>query len=331
MEQKGTLLLNRSDIASLLEIRESIQIVENAYRLHAEGKTLPPGLLHIDSDDGEFHVKAGGVRLDRIYYGLKNNGGFFQNMTRYGMPNIQGLIILCDGGNGYPLALFESGYITIQRTGAATAVAARYLARPDSSTVTICGCGTQGKIQLRALKEVLPLEKAFAFDADGERAVKFAETMSSDLKMDISPAADLSRAVQESDICVTCTPSRQAFLRREHLHEGLFIAAVGADSPEKQELEPEILVGAKVVADMLDQCVAVGEIHHAIEKGLMTADQVHAEIGDVIIGKRPGRTLDDEITVFDATGTALQDVATAAAVYEKALERKTGTWFNFQD
>ncbi len=328
MNSKGTLLLNRSEITSLLNLHEYIDVVEQAFKLHAQGKDLAPGLLHIDSDYGEFHIKAGGLRLGKTYFGLKSNAGFFQNRTKHGLPNIQGLIILCDGENGTPLALFDSSEITIQRTGAATAVAARYLARPDSKTVTICGCGTQGRIQLRALKEVMPLEKAYAIDQDPSIAENFVKHMSGELDMPVVPGK-LEESVQKSDICVTCTPSKRFFLKNEFLPAGCFVAAVGADSPEKQELEPKILSENKVVADILEQCVSVGEIHHAISKGLMTSKSVYGEIGEIISGDKSGRTSDDEIIVYDATGTALQDVAAAAAVYEKAVAANIGSRFEF--
>ena len=324
------MLLNRTEIASLLSLSECIDVVEQAFKLRAEGKDFTQGLLHIDMDNGEFHIKAGGLRLERCYFGLKSNGGFFQNRTKYGLPNIQGLVLLCDGENGVPLAIFDSAEITIMRTGAATAVAAKYLAHPESKTVTICGCGIQGRIQLQALLEVVPLEKVYAIDRDPDIVQDFVKDMSSQLGISVLPGK-LEEAVQHSDICVTCTPSRSPFLKNEYLTKGTFVAAVGADSPEKQELEPEILAGNKVVADILEQCVSVGEIHHAISEGLIAAESVYGEIGEIIIGKKPGRASSDEIIVYDATGTALQDVAAAAAVYEKALAANKGTWFEFSN
>ncbi len=326
---RKSLLLNKTDIRSLLALSECIEIVENAFRLHAEGNILKPDLLHVDSDEGEFHIKAGGIKLDKIYFGLKSNSGFFQNKIKYGLPNIQGLILLFDGENGSPLAIFESGEITIQRTGAATAVAAKYLSRPDSEVVTICGCGRQGRIQLEALKLVRPIKQAYACDPDPAVRESFCEDMSGLLHIPVIPIDNLKEAAQESDICVTCTPARNYFFKKEYAKEGVFIAAVGADSPEKQEIEPSLMAECKVVADITDQCVVVGEVHHAIESGLMAARQIHAEIGEIIIGKKLGRTSNEEITIYDATGTALQDVAAALAVYKKAIRQNKGTWFDF--
>ena len=328
MSAKGTLLLKRSDIKSLLNMSDYITVVETAFRLHAEGKTLAPGLLHIDAEEGEFHIKAGGLHLDTCYFGLKANAGFFRNQITYGLPNIQGLILLYDGEKGSPLAVCDSMEITMKRTGAATAVAAKYLARSDSKIATICGCGIQGRIQLTALKEVLPLEKVFAVDTDGSVAEEFSAEMSYRLKIKVAPGM-LAESAPRSDVCVTCTPSRTAFLSNVYLPQGTFVAAVGADSPDKRELEPEVVSENKVVADILDQCITVGEVHHAIEAGKMTSKEVYAELGEIISGVKPGRTSDTEKIVFDSTGTALQDTAAAAAVYEKAVAKSVGTPFEF--
>lgn len=122
--KRETRIFNRSDIQSLMSLNEHIEIVEKAFRLYAEGNIIKPDLLHIDADQGEFHIKVGGLKFPKTYFGLKSNEGFFENKKKYGLPNIQGLILLHDGDNGSPLAIFESGDITIKRTGAATAVAA---------------------------------------------------------------------------------------------------------------------------------------------------------------------------------------------------------------
>jgi alanine dehydrogenase len=326
---QGTMLLSRADVSSLLSLNDCVEVVENAFRAYAQGKTLSLGLLHVDAPDGEFHIKAGGPAQPRTYFGLKVNAGFFQNRQRFGLPNIQGTIILCDGDNGYPLALMDSTAITINRTGATTAVAAKYLARPDSRSVTICGCGTQGRIQLRALEHILPIEVAHAFDFEVAIAEKFASDMSRELGIRVDAVSDLGSATGSSDVCVTCTPAKTYFLNEEDVPPGMFVAAIGADSPEKHEIDPRLMASSKVVVDILDQCVEVGELHHAIAQGLIGREQVHGELGEVIVGEKPGRTSDDEITIFDSTGTGLQDAATAAAVYERAVQMGKGTFFDF--
>lgn len=315
------LLLTRAEVASLLDFADYIPVVERAFRLHAEGASLEPALAHVNAPDGEFHIKAGGLEC---YFGIKVNGGFFQNQARFQMPNIQGLILLSRADNGLPLAAMDSIEITIRRTGAASAVAAKYLARPGSSVCTLCGCGNQGRAQLRALRSVLPLRKVFAWSPFADEMARFSTAMSEDLQLEIVPAENLESALAQSDVCVTCTPSKAPFVRREWIPEGMFIAAVGADSPDKQELDAALVASAKVVADLRAQSIAVGEIHHAIAQGLMSAGQVHAELGEIITGKIPGRTNDREVIIFDSTGTALQDVAAAAAVYERANSGSIG-------
>jgi alanine dehydrogenase len=328
MKRSGTILLTRSDVTALLNFDQYFEVIENAFRLHAEAKASKPGLMHIESGKGEFHVKAGTLELDSRFFGIKVNGGFFTNQERFGMPNIQGAILLCDGENGYPLAAMDSGEITMKRTGAAAAVAAKYLARPESSTVTICGCGVQGRVQLQAMKSIFPLRKAYAFDVNRERAELFAAEMSTKLRIAVQATAQLGRETMASDIWVTCTPSRRYYLTGEHVAPGSFVAAMGADSPEKQELDPELLKRNRVVVDVLDQCLYVGELHHAIDSG-MKVDEVDAELCQIVSGRKPGRREKEEIIVFDATGTAFQDVAAAVAVYEQALRTGRGQAFDF--
>ncbi|HEX8652465.1 MAG TPA: ornithine cyclodeaminase family protein [Pyrinomonadaceae bacterium] len=329
MRPVGTLLLGRSEIAQLLALDECIDAVEQAFKFHAEGRTLPPGVLGIHAREGGFHIKAAGLKFDhRTYFATKINGNFFQNMKRFGMPNIQGIIVLCDGENGYPLAVMDSIEITIIRTGAATAVAAKYLARRAASVVTICGCGNQGRIQLRALTRARALKRVYAFDHDVTEAQRFASELSTELGIEVLTATDLALAVGQSDICVTCTPSEEYFLKREMVARGAFIAAVGADSPDKQELDPALMQGNKVVADILEQCATIGELHHALAEGLIGKEDVHAELGEVVLGRKAGRDSEDEVIIFDSTGTALQDAAAAAIVYEKAVSQGRGTTLN---
>lgn len=329
MKPTGTLLLTRREVAALLSLDECIAAVENAFRLHGEGKASPPGILGVHARDGGFHIKAGLLEVGRTYFVAKTNANFPQNMQRFGLPTIQGIIVLCDAENGYPLALMDSMEITILRTGAATAVAAKYLARPESNVVTICGCGNQGRIQLRALTKVLPLERLYAFDQDADRARKFADEMSSEIRLTAQAVDDLQSAVRDSDICVTSTPAKAYFLKKEYVKPGTFIAAVGADNAEKQELDPQLFVSNKIIVDILEQCATIGDLHHALQAGLVTRENVHAELGEVVAGKKLGRTSSGEIIIFDSTGMALQDAAAAAVVYEKAISVGKGMTVDF--
>ncbi|HEX8071594.1 MAG TPA: ornithine cyclodeaminase family protein [Pyrinomonadaceae bacterium] len=329
MTPAGTLLLTRRDVAALLSLEECIAAVERVFRLQGEGRTQAPGVLGVHARAGGFHIKAGLLELDRPYFAAKTNANFPQNVRRFGLPLIQGVIVLCDAEHGYPLALMDSVEITIQRTGAATAVAARHLARTDAKVATVCGCGNQGRVSLRALASVLPVEQVFAYDKDEAQARSFATELSAELRLDVTAVRELKDAVGQSDICVTCTPAREPFLLRDHVAPGTFVAAVGADSPEKQELEPALLRHSKVVVDLRAQCAEFGELHHALDAGLLTTADVYAELGEVVAGLKPGRTSPTEIIVFDSTGMALQDVVAAAAVYEQALKLGRGTTLNF--
>src|ERR1700737_3681587 len=325
----GTLLLARTDVADLLSLDECIAAVNDAFRLHGEGKTATPKVLGMPATGGGFHIKAALLGLSAPYFAAKLNGNFFHNNQRFAMPNIQGLIILCDATNGYPLAVMDSIEITTLRTGAATAVAAKHLARPDSKVAAICGCGNQGRVQLRALHRVLPLHHVYAFDLNEGQAHRFAVECSRELGIEVEVVKELATAVRRSDVCVTCTPAKKYFLQKDYIAPGTFLAGVGADSEEKQELDPQLLASNKVVADVLEQCVAIGDLHHAIAGGLMRPSNVHAELGEVVAGRKSGRTSQDEITVFDSTGTALQDVAAAAVVYDRATKQGRGSRFRF--
>jgi ornithine cyclodeaminase/alanine dehydrogenase-like protein (mu-crystallin family) len=317
-------------VAELLPLPDCVAAVEEAFRLHAKGETLPPAILGVPAGDGGFHVKAAGLKLPgRAYFAAKTNANFPGNRERFGLPTIQGIVLLFDAERGDPLAVLDSIEITILRTGAATAAAAKELARSDSAIATLCGCGEQGRVQLEAIAGVLPIERVWAFDADPERARGFAESRSRELSIAVRPTSDLTTVLRESDVCVTCTPSRIPFVASADVRPGTFLAAVGADSAQKQELDPAILARAKVVVDSIDQCAEIGELHHAIESGLMRREDVYAELAEILDGRKPGRTSDEEITVFDSTGTALEDVAAAAAVYEKAVALGRGTRFQF--
>jgi len=329
MKAGEILLLTSREIQSLLTLDECIEAVEHAFCLHGEGKAVPPGVLSMHTCDGGFHVKAGLLELDRSYFAAKVNGNFPKNGTRFGLPTIQGLIVLCDSGNGTPLAVMDSREITSLRTGAATAVAAKYLARRDSRIITICGCGNQGRVQLKALSRTWQFQTIFAYDNSEEQALRFAHELASDLKVSVTVVADLAPAVRQSDICVTCTSSRQPLLGHDDVRPGTFVAAVGADNPEKQELHPNLMAKHKIVCDILEQCAVMGDLHHALDAGVLTRADVHAELGEVVAGRKPGRESEEEIIIFDSTGMALQDVAAAAFLYEKAQRDGAGVRLNF--
>jgi alanine dehydrogenase len=324
MAAPETLVLTGRDVASLLTLESCIAAVEEAFALHAEGRSLPPGVLGVRSGTGGFHVKAAGLLLDRPYFATKINANFPENRERRGLPAIQGIVALFDAEDGVVLALMDSIEITALRTAAATAVAARYLARKDSRTAAIVGCGRQGRVQLRALRRVLPIGRVRVADTDRVAAARFASAMSRELSIPVETAADPRAASRDADVVVTCTPSKEPLLHVGDLRPGSFLAAVGADAPDKQELDPRLLPGAALVVDVREQCATIGELHHAIEAGLLTMADVHADLAEVVSGRRAGRRNEDEIAIFDSTGTALEDVAAAVAVYRAATRAGAG-------
>jgi ornithine cyclodeaminase/alanine dehydrogenase-like protein (mu-crystallin family) len=329
MQAEGTLLLRRSDVEELLSLRDCINAVEEVFRLQGHGKIPGSEILGVKAPNGGLHVKAVLLPRDRSYIVAKLNTNFPVNRRQSRWPTIQGLIAVYDAENGRPLAVLDSIDITIKRTAAASAVAAKYLARKNSSVVTICGCGEQGRAQLRALHSVLPLKKIYAFDLDDRAATNLAAQLSRELKIDIEPTRDLRRAIQKSDLCVTCTPAKEFFVRKEDVAPGTFIAAVGADDVHKQEIDPALIASTKVVADSLEQSCAIGDTHHAIAKGLMRKEDVYAELGEIVAAKKCGRAADDEISIFDSTGVAMEDAVAAAVVYEKAIAAGIGTYLEF--
>ena len=329
MNPEDILFLTPREVRDLLTMDECIAAVEHAFRCYGEGNAVAPGVLSMHSAHGGFHIKAGLLDLDRLYFAAKVNGNFPENNSRFGLPTIQGVVVLCDAEKGCPLAVMDSRNVTSLRTGAATAVAAKHLARQDSRNVTICGCGTQGKVQIKALSSILLIQTVFAYDTNSERAVGFSREVSEDLGIPVHPTSDLPAALRQSQICVTCTTARQAYLGVDEISPGTFIAAVGADNPEKQELHPALMAKSKIVTDVLEQCAVMGDLHHALDAGVVTKADVHAELGEVVAGKKVGRESDKEIIVFDSTGMALQDVAAAARVYQKAQEQGSGIRLSF--
>jgi alanine dehydrogenase len=329
MQAEGTILLRRSDVKELLSLRDCIGAVEEIFRLQGQGKIPPSGILGVKARNGGLHVKAGLLPGDKSYIIAKLNTNYPTNRRRSGLPTIQGVIVVCDAKNGSPLAILDSIDVTIKRTAAASAVAAKYLARKNSSAATICGCGEQGRAQLRAMHAVLPLKKIYAFDLNQSAAKRFAAELGNELEIEIESVRDSRRAVQKSDVCITCTTADEFLVRKEDVALGTFIAAVGADDAHKQEIDPALMASAKVVADSLEQCCTIGDTHHAIARGLMRQEDVYAELSEIVAGQKSARTSDDEIIVFDSTGVAIEDAVAAAAVCEKARGAGIGTYFEF--
>ena len=318
MNQATTLILTRDDIARTLPLADCIAAVESAFARMANSRMAVPAVAHIGMPDGGFHVKSAAYVDAPHYVAVKVNGNFPGNPANNGLPTIQGAILLSDGANGALLAIMDSAEITALRTGAATAVAAKHLAPPDAHSATVIGCGVQGRVQLLSLLEVLPLETIYAFDVDRDCALRYARDLGNATGCHILPVAQFSEGTQQSQVIVTCTSSRSAFLGAEHVAPGTFIAAVGADNHDKQELDPRLLSSATVVVDVLEQAANGGELHHAIAAGVMGRDDVFAELAAVVSGTKRPHANREVIVVFDSTGCAIQDVAAAGLAYERA-------------
>ena len=291
-------ILSRGDVQALMDRSGYLEAVELGFRAAYEGKARSPLPMAVEGSGGTFHAKAASIQLDRHYVALKFNGNFPGNSAR-GLPTIQGAILLSDGDTGSLLAVMDTIEVTLRRTAAATALAARYLARPESNTILMCGCGGQAMAQLEALRDLFPLSQCFAWDKDSNCAKSFAAA-AADENVRIIAVTELAEASGAADIIVTCTTSREPFLRPEHVRPGTFVAAVGADSPEKNEVDPALLAQSMVVADVTDQCAVMGELHHALDGGTIGHADVHAELGELVMGLKSGRTDVHQVTLFDS-------------------------------
>jgi ornithine cyclodeaminase/alanine dehydrogenase-like protein (mu-crystallin family) len=324
---KETLLLSGADVERLLTPEVCIAAVEEAFRQLGEGRVPPPGILGMHHGEGSFHVKAGFLTGKRAYFAAKLNANFPQNGSRHGLPTIQGAVLLSDAADGRPLAIMDSVSITALRTAAASAVAAKYLANPSCEALLICGCGGQAAAQVEAMLNVRHPARVYTYDLDPQKARSFAGALEAELPVQALPVTDLAAAVAASDLIITCTTARKYFVSHDMVRPGTFIAAVGADNENKQEIDPRLMARAMVVTDVTEQAAAIGDLHHAIDAGAMKREDVHAELCEVIAKRKPGRTAKEQIVVFDSTGTGLQDVAAAIAAYERAVEEGVGDAF----
>ena len=304
-------LFSEDEVRERLDAASCVAAVEEAFRELGAKEVPAPGVLSVHAPLGAFHIKAA---LAGAYFVTKVNANYPGNPSQ-GMPTIQGLVVLFDTETGRPLAVMDSAELTARRTGAATGVAVKYLASPGSLTVMLIGCGRQGRSQLESVAAVRLIERVFLCDANEPAAHRLAAELDAQMRADVVPFRDLHVFSRQSDVVITCTPSRDAFLHATSVRAGCLIAAVGADNPHKQEISPELLAQSVVVADVLEQCVVLGDLHHAIEAGVMTVQDVYGELGEIVCGQKPGRVAQSDVIVFDSTGFALQDVAAAVLVY----------------
>jgi ornithine cyclodeaminase len=295
----------------------AVAAIREAFRADGEGRTRVPPVINLDipAARGEFHIKT--AHIEGVpYLAVKIASGFYDNPTR-GLPSGSGLMAVFDAATGLPAALLlDNGFLTDIRTGAAGAVAADELARSRIDTVGVIGSGLQARHQIQCLRIVREFHRIVAWSPTRARLDAYCDTMRGE-GYDVRAANNVEELCAAADVLITATPARDPLVRAEWLHEGMHINAVGSDSPGKQELAAECLRRADlVVVDRFAQCAAFGELRHAIDAALLTGAGVHAELGAIVAGRKPGRTHDRQITIADLTGVGFQDTAIANAALQ---------------
>ena len=309
-------ILGKRETEQLLTVAEAIAAVECAFKLKAQGKAIMPPKLYLDMPEFAGDFRAMPAYIDGIA-GIKWISGY-PNNHRYNLPTVMSTIILCDPKTGRPLIIMNGDYVTSIRTGAAGAVAVKYLARSDSSVIGMIGAGMQARTQLLAIREVLPgIKEVKVFDQRRQVGQKYAQSMATELGINMHPVDSIEAAV-DADIVVTTTSSREPIVKKHYIKPGTHINAIGADAKGKQELESSLLVSAKVVIDDIEQASHSGEINVPLSEGQLRIEQIYGTVGEIAANIKNGRENDDEVTIFDSTGLAIQDLACAKLIYEKA-------------
>lgn len=327
-----TLLVNRDEARRLLSMREAIDAVEGAFRAHAAGRVRMPqrAVVEVPAHAGIHLSMPAWVGGAEEGLGLKVVTVYPDNPAARGLPTVMAIMVLNDPSSGAVLAIMDAGYMTAVRTGAAGGVAARYLARAGARTAGIFGAGVQAETQLEAICAVRPIEAATVYDSDPARASNYVAAMSRRLSIDVKVASEPREAVTGKDIVVTATTSPRPVFDGAWLEPGQHVTAVGAHTPATRELDTVTITRSRVVVDLVEACLAeAGDIIIPIREGAMGTGHIHASLGEVVSGQKPGRQSEEEITVFKSVGLALQDVAVARLVYDKARASGAGTEFSF--
>jgi alanine dehydrogenase len=306
-----TLLLDRNTVRTLMRMADVINVVEEAFKMCGEGKGKMPAKVYLSVEQGDFRAMPAALPGCA---GMKWVNVHPRNPS-LGLPSVMAVLIYSDPETGYPLAIMDATEITAYRTGAAAAIASKYLARRSPHTMGVIGAGYQAYTQILAHVELFNPISINAFDISRAAVDRLGQSL---------PHLSIkSCSVQEAascDIVCTLTPSRSPIVKREWIRPGTHINAVGADAPGKQELEPSILKEATVVVDDLTQASHSGEINVPIEKGLYSVNEVYGTLAEVIVGRKKGRIDSKAITVFDSTGIAVEDIAVAKLLFEKARQ-----------
>lgn len=327
MKSYRTLILDKKNIMDIVTIKKSIEAIEYAFKQLGGGKIQMPAKLyiHLDKYKGDFRAMPAFIEgLDRC--GLKWVN-VHPNNKKFGLPTVMAIIILSDPRTGFPLCIMDGTYITQLRTGSAGAVASKYLAKKDSSRIALIGCGIQARSQLLCLVELFHIKEVNVWGPVESLAKIFIKEMKN-LNLEMKVAKNIPDCVKNADIIVTTTPSSRPLVKLGWITKGTHINAIGADAKGKQELAPAILKNAKIVVDNWEQASHSGEINVPFSKGIITKNDIYADIGQIVSGEKKGRVNNTEITVFDSTGLAIQDIALANLIYNKAIKLNKGKWIN---
>lgn len=323
-------LLNVKDVKQTFSMPDVLKLVEKAFREKGLKRVQMPPKAYLF-----FKKFKGDLRIMPAYLEELNEAGVKlvnvhpDNPSKYGLPTVLATILLFDPKTGAPISVMNGTWITSMRTAAASGIATKYLARKDAKVIGMLGAGYQAPFQLEALNEVMKIEYIKVFDVDKKRAEDLIERTSTKFRVDAKVTATAEDAVRESDVLVTITPVRTPIVKNEWISEGTHINAIGADAPGKEELEPEILNRAKIVIDDWEQASHSGEINVPLSRGMIARADIYAEIGEIVTGTKLGRISEDEITVFDSTGLAIQDIVTAWHVYKMSEREDLGRKIEF--
>ena len=304
-----TLTLQYDEIAALIEPDKIIEAIQNIYGQFYLGAIEMPFPYHFEpTEESVVHVKSA-VRSGNQY--VVKVASYFPGNPNKGLTSILGLVMLFDGNTGKPeMVLFDNALLTHHRTAAAGAVGARLLARQDSKSALVVGVGTQGTLQIDYLLRVCNIKTVLAYARKEDAVSDYLNKQSEKhTEVEFRAAMDLSEACGQADIIVTTTPSRRPILLVDWIQPGTHVNAIGSDNPGKHELDPALLKKAMYITDSTSQCAKNGELQHAKFVGIMDDGDVHAEIGAIVVGDKPGRTDEESITVFDSTGLGAQDLA----------------------
>lgn len=327
-----TLLLSTADLKKLLDMNDVLTAVETAFRLKGLGRVQMPPKMYIffEKYNGDIRTMPSYIE-DLGISAVKIVNVHADNPKKYNLRTVMATLVLIDPATGAPISIMDGSFITDMRTGAASGVASKFLARKDSRILGIIGAGAQSHTQLLAILDTFAkLDEVCVHDIIPEKAKAFAEEASrlySKRIKSVKAVSDPKEAVQGMDIVVTCTPSRKPIVKDSWVSKGQHFNCIGADAPGKEELEPTILRRAKVVIDDWEQASHSGEINIPIAQGLFSEKDIYGNIGDIVAGKKPGRTSRDEITIFCSTGLAIQDAVTAKLAYDAAKRKGIGHEF----